>query len=822
MVPLKYSTVHLYSNTHTNRLELIVLLSTEFDSWTAALNFNLVQVFPWVIADYSSKALDLTLPDSFRDLSKPVGALNPDRLLRFKARAEGLREGGDGDDGKYFLYGTHYSTAASILHYLVRLEPFASLHCKMQSGTSKRAKIGGVDDGLSQVATAAAFDHPDRLFHSIPDLWRACNDPDSLADVKELTPEWFYLTEFLYDDANFSPLMGTRSDAAPLGDVILPPWAASPEEFIRLQREALESPYVSAHLHEWIDLIFGCKQRGKVAEEADNLFYPLTYEPLTDAARAESQLHHHDPVQQSGARAQLRFYGQTPIQLFTKSHPPRRPHPPPPPLRLQLGDSALLSLPKSAREGSIDASIVCIGVRLEERFDVLSCLHSGGELVVTRMPIGGAGCDSAKTLQLKALHGRGRPQCRSCCFMQDCRQLVVGCDWDHALRVFDCENGELVQSVVHHRARISCMAMSERGELLVLGSADTNVSVWPVQNARRSRGRRAVAKGQGRAGGGSGRMRIGNRSSKEQVAGDGGLSSNRDFLPLSRPDITYYEHSAEVLSVAVSTDLDLVISGARDGALMLRSLLKRQYLRTIVHPDSGASSCAGTAIHFTDVALCAMNGAIISAAVMYSPRPISTAVACSEGPAISGGGGSSGVMERSHTTLLMHSINGRLLSRSEVVGHQCQPVRLCNSGREGLGWAAGRQTELLVGLEGSEVVVRDLYDRPLCDLVRFATGGKSMCGGSHGGPVATPKASCLVLLQCDVSERASTPTMATASSSHATSTGSSENSSASLGGSQLFVGLSNGQVLRQRLDGVLPWVLTRRQSTKAKKGKLSK
>lgn len=31
------------------------------------------QVFPWVLADYESEALDLTDPASFRDLSKPVG-----------------------------------------------------------------------------------------------------------------------------------------------------------------------------------------------------------------------------------------------------------------------------------------------------------------------------------------------------------------------------------------------------------------------------------------------------------------------------------------------------------------------------------------------------------------------------------------------------------------------------------------------------------------------------------------------------------------------------------------------------------------------------
>lgn len=46
------------------------------------------------------------------------------------------------------------------------------------------------------------------------------------------------------------------------GDVQLPPWASSPEEFIRLHRMALESEFVSCQLHQWIDLIFGYKQRG--------------------------------------------------------------------------------------------------------------------------------------------------------------------------------------------------------------------------------------------------------------------------------------------------------------------------------------------------------------------------------------------------------------------------------------------------------------------------------------------------------------------------------------------------------------------------------
>lgn len=35
---------------------------------------------------------------------------------------------------------------------------------------------------------------------------------------------------------------------------------------------------MSSHLHEWIDLIFGYKQRGEEAVNALNVFYYCTYE----------------------------------------------------------------------------------------------------------------------------------------------------------------------------------------------------------------------------------------------------------------------------------------------------------------------------------------------------------------------------------------------------------------------------------------------------------------------------------------------------------------------------------------------------------------
>jgi len=52
--------------------------------------------------------------------------------------------------------------------------------------------------------------------------------------------------------------------------IIFKKQTTDPVDFLRKNKAALESDYVSNHLHEWIDLIFGFKQRGEEAIKADN------------------------------------------------------------------------------------------------------------------------------------------------------------------------------------------------------------------------------------------------------------------------------------------------------------------------------------------------------------------------------------------------------------------------------------------------------------------------------------------------------------------------------------------------------------------------
>jgi factor associated with neutral sphingomyelinase activation len=74
-------------------------------------------VFPWVLQDFKSDVLDLKDPKVFRDLSKPIGALNEKRLKDFIVRYNECPE------GEKYLYGTHYSCPGYVIGFLLRQNP---------------------------------------------------------------------------------------------------------------------------------------------------------------------------------------------------------------------------------------------------------------------------------------------------------------------------------------------------------------------------------------------------------------------------------------------------------------------------------------------------------------------------------------------------------------------------------------------------------------------------------------------------------------------------------------------------------------------------
>jgi hypothetical protein len=88
-------------------------------------------IFPWILADYKSTTIDLADSRIYRDLSKPIGALNPDRLAQLLERYKDLELFGF-SKAESFLYGSHYSSPGIVLHFLIRQEPFTSMAIDLQ------------------------------------------------------------------------------------------------------------------------------------------------------------------------------------------------------------------------------------------------------------------------------------------------------------------------------------------------------------------------------------------------------------------------------------------------------------------------------------------------------------------------------------------------------------------------------------------------------------------------------------------------------------------------------------------------------------------
>ncbi|XP_036430615.1 lysosomal-trafficking regulator isoform X4 [Colossoma macropomum] len=255
-------------------------------------------VFPFILRDYISETLDLQDPNIYRNLSKPIAVQSKEKEDRYvdnyRYLEEEYKKGAREDDPmppvQPYHYGSHYSNSGTVLHFLVRMPPFTKMFLAYQD---------------------QSFDIPDRTFHSMNTTWRL-SSYESMTDVKELIPEFFYLPEFLVNREGFD--FGVRQNSERVNHVNLPPWARNdPRLFVLIHRQALESDQVSQTLCQWIDLVFGLKQKGKAAIQAINVFHPATYFGM-DVSAVE------DPVQRRALETMIKTYGQTPRQLFNAIH----------------------------------------------------------------------------------------------------------------------------------------------------------------------------------------------------------------------------------------------------------------------------------------------------------------------------------------------------------------------------------------------------------------------------------------------------------------------------------------------------------------------
>ncbi|XP_057608689.1 neurobeachin-like protein 1 isoform X3 [Chionomys nivalis] len=497
-------------------------------------------VFPWILQDYTSEELDLNNPTVFRDLSKPIGVVNEKNVKAMQEKYETFEDPMGTIDK--FHYGTHYSNSAGVMHYLIRVEPFTTLHIQLQSGR---------------------FDCADRQFHSIPATWQALMD--NTYDVKELIPEFFYFPEFLENQNEFN-LGHLQVSQELVNDVILPRWAKSAEDFIYKHRKALESEYVSAHLHEWIDLIFGYKQRGPAAVEALNVFYYCSYEGAVDLDALT------DEKERKALEGMINNFGQTPCQLLKEPHPPRLSAEEAIQKQTKTEISTLnlfQHLPelKSFFIEGISDGIPLLKAIIPQNQSRSFMSQGSPELLITvsvNYIIGTHGWlpydrnisnyftfikDQTVTnpKAQRTVNGPFAPglEVTSKLFVvsHDAKLLFSAGHWDNSIQVTSLTKGKIVSHNIRHIDIVTCLATDYCGIHLISGSKDTTCMIW-------------------------------------QITQQGGTAVGL----ASKPFQILYGHTDEILSVGISTELDMAVSGSRDGTVIIHTIQKGQYMRTLRPP----------------------------------------------------------------------------------------------------------------------------------------------------------------------------------------------------------------------------------------------
>jgi hypothetical protein len=248
-------------------------------------------VFPWILKNYQDNRFNL--PEDMRDFELPMGMMELDekgktrRRLYIEDYKSMINEREMNDVPR--VYGSHYSNPIYVSHYLTRIFPYAHIMIELQGDR---------------------FDDPNRLFNSLANSFSCATSLKG--DVRELTPEFYYLPEFFLNlnDLNLGIRTDHNMNKQVVNHVELPKWSDNnPYEFIIKMRTALETEEVSMCINNWIDLIFGYKQRGRDCENSYNVYPNWSYEDFNIDSIEKNE--------RASYFAQIEF-GLTPSQTITR------------------------------------------------------------------------------------------------------------------------------------------------------------------------------------------------------------------------------------------------------------------------------------------------------------------------------------------------------------------------------------------------------------------------------------------------------------------------------------------------------------------------
>ena len=295
-------------------------------------------VFPWILTNYDKE--EINFETNLRDLSCPMGMIEINEKSETRKEAfneiyqcvkndlneidaefdyqeylkrgeeyydfylqkklKGINE--DNNEITYvqpnqlpYFYGTHYSNPTYISHYLTRIFPYSLVAIEIQG---------------------EKFDDPDRLFTSMKKTFECTTTLKD--DVRELIPEFYSLPEMFNNINNLNLSQNNLNEEnkrEEINDVELPPWSMNlSHNFVVELRKNLENENLP--INNWIDLIFGFKQKGEKAEEVHNIFNGTSYHGNVKIESVKDN-------DKRNALMRLVEVGITPLQLFETECRPR-------------------------------------------------------------------------------------------------------------------------------------------------------------------------------------------------------------------------------------------------------------------------------------------------------------------------------------------------------------------------------------------------------------------------------------------------------------------------------------------------------------------
>jgi len=314
--------------------------------------------------------------------------------------------------------------------------------------------------------------------------------------------------------------------------------------------KALESNHVSRNLHHWFDLIFGYKQRGREAVNAQNVFFHITYEGAVDIDSIA------DPSKKEAIIAQIHHFGQTPIRLERKPFPQRNVY-------------------IAAREKAIDFAVLPSLAPSTPPFCIVGAPHrvylnvalwdtarlgmkgqrdlSVGDMCLVRGQLVGVGRTCALILPERAYYryGGSNNGVSVHIAIPSTRNREVN-------RLLNVHDGM-------HRSPISTLKPSLNGKYLATGCSDSTVRVW---------------------------RKIG-RELQLQATLCG-------------------HECGEITSIDISTVFGAIATGGADGKVLVWDLRRLTFLRELVHDDGEGPTRPGEDVRVTSVSINHKSGNIVT------------------------------------------------------------------------------------------------------------------------------------------------------------------------------------------------------------------